>query len=460
MFPITTANIFSAELFNTAFQLAANGLPINSMTASQMAGLYAIATAVILCNCTTPTEILASMPKVTLASFYGLINFDLSGQNSFKEMVYLQLDSALDSHLLYPSTHATIDPIWPIPTYEQRIYSNRILSQSSEIVVLILAVIAALLCVSLSVFLIVYRQRPEIRPTSPWFTCVFLWGCGIGCLWTSSWLLNNTQLMCRFRNPGMSLALGLMLSPLLAKTSRIARIFNVQKLQTQKITDLHVARVMLFLLVPLLSVAFIGEIARPTISLRYTVDPLRPSLDYTDCVYQLPALVFPFLAWIVINLALCLYYAYRVRGAYAQFNEARAITRVVGLLILLFLVNIVLIFWSTVANRDVIFVCRSLCNLAAFSGAATALSLQGVKAVWTANIVHPNGARRPDPSITASNPKPDSSQTLLPNPISSHNNKLSKNPSLASSVSPKFPSRAINPVRRKPKSPPLQARDC
>ena len=493
MFPLSTANIPSAELFNSAFQLAANGLPINSMTASQMAGLYGIATAVILCNCTTPAGIMESMPKVTLSSFYGLINFDLNGQNSFKDMVYVQLDSALDSHLLYPSTNVTIDPIWPIPTYEERIYSNKIVSRSSEIAVLVLAVIGALFCVLLSVFLILYRRHPDVRPSSPLFSCIFVWGCGIGCLWTSSWLLNNTQLMCSFRNPGMSLALGMMLSSLLAKTSRIARIFNQQKLQTRKITDLHVARIMLFLLVPLLLLTFIGEIARPTTSTRYTVDPIRPILDYTDCVYQLPALVFPFLAWMVINVALCLYYAYHVRATYAEFNEARGITRVVGLLILLFVVNIVLVICTTVANREAIFVCRSLCNLAVFSGAAAALILERVKTVWSANIVHPDGGRRPDPLMSPSSRKPHASQTLQQNPIgvnpptvqpspigvdpqtvqpspigvnlqlpqaqqskmspSSRNNRPSENLRLASSVSPKSHGGPINAIQEKAKYP-------
>lgn len=469
MFPISTETLSSAELFNSAFQLAANGLPMNSTTASQMAGLYAIATAVMLCNCTTSTGIMESMQKVTLSSFYGLIDFDLNGQNSIKDMVYIQLDSALDSHLLYPSTPVTIEPIWPIPTYEERIYSNKILSQSSEIAVLILAVVGALLCVSLSVCLIVYRRHPGIQPTSPWFTCVFLWGCGTGCLWTSSWLLNNTQLMCSFRNPGMSLALGMMLSSLLAKTSRIARIFDMQKLQTQKITDWHVARVMLLLLIPLLLLTCIGEIARPTVSTRYTVDPIRSILDYTDCVYQLPALVFPFLGWIVINLAFCLYYAYRVRGAYAEFNEARAITRIVGLLIILFVVNVVLVIWTTVANREVIFACRSLCNLAVFSGAAVVLILERVKAVWSANIVHPDGGRRPDPLTSPCSRKPHGSQTLQRSPIgvdlqllkpqepkkspASRNHSPGKNLKLLSSVSPKSQSGPINTIQEKPKYP-------
>lgn len=55
MFPMSNGNISSAESFNTSFQVVANGLSINSVTASQMAGLYAIATAVIVCNCTIST---------------------------------------------------------------------------------------------------------------------------------------------------------------------------------------------------------------------------------------------------------------------------------------------------------------------------------------------------------------------------------------------------------------------
>jgi hypothetical protein len=406
MFPVSAGTGYSPMIFKEAYELVASGIPMNAFTASQLAGLYAIAGAVIGCNCTTSAGIAEAMSRMGLTSFYGAINFDTSGQNSLNDVVYVQLDLSLDPQLLYPLTPETINPIWPIPTYQERIYNDAILGKDSEMAILGLAILGAIVCLTLVVLVIRWRHHPEIRATSPWFSSLFLLGCSIGCLWVSTWLLNTTQQLCHFRNVGLAFGVGLMLSSILAKTWRIARIFGTEKLRVQKITDRQVATSMLISLIPLLVTTFLGEILQPTQCVRIIVDPIRPIRDYTSCVYNVGGWLVASGIWLYLILILCLYYAWKVRKAYVEINEAWSITKIIGLVTLGFVFNTLLFFLSNPMDRELIFISRSVCNLVVFVGSALVLVRQPIMKLrfggYKESSVVPEGNLSPKASRTVS----------------------------------------------------------
>jgi len=97
------------------------------------------------------------------------------------------------------------------------------------------------------------------------------------------------------------------------------------------------------------------------------VDPLRPSLNYTDCVADSggSALAYLSLAYYILLLAIMCVMAFRIRNAYADFNEAKPMVMSVYSLTFGSII-IIAIQLSGVGDRTSLYLIRSVGTIVIF----------------------------------------------------------------------------------------------
>ncbi len=353
MFPqVDATSQTSPRQFVTQYNTIPNAPPINALTAMALVQLEVIDFGIWACNCTTSAGIFNSASRVNMPTFAGRMAPDfVYGINSVKVIATVQLVKT--SHLglsntteanlqfngailpLYPDFALALTApggesataiVFPAPTFDERIYIHQMFAQTEERVVIVFIALACLLMLAIAAFLVKHRKEPSVKAASLPFSLLILFGGICACLSVLTWPVENDHDTCSSRTLVMPLGFILFFAPLIAKSDRIAKIFNVDKLVVKKVTHWHVLRMTIVLIATVMVPSILWSAIFPLVLTIVVPDALRPSLNYANCQSEswiLAYITFFVLAGIIV---LAFIEAFRMRKIVSrEFKESKSI---------------------------------------------------------------------------------------------------------------------------------------
>mmetsp|Transcript_4546 Transcript_4546/g.11261 ORF Transcript_4546/g.11261 Transcript_4546/m.11261 type:complete len:766 (-) Transcript_4546:46-2343(-) len=253
----------------------------------------------------TSDQLLFTFARLQLETVYGPIRFGVTGMNQSPTLLLQQLPvpssltagdrlSAIyqDQHrptlfnlsVVYPPRAASLDPVFPLPSYEQRHSNTGYFDSTSVIVVFTLNLVCVGYAAAWMVVIAIFRERDPIRYGTPEFLLVMLFGVVVMCGAVFAWPLNPTGAGCQAFVWLLTLGFCMFLGALLTKNYRVLKIWtNSNLLRTYSFSVLEVAVIWGLTLLPPLVVLCIMQGVSPIESEREVPDLWYPSEDYTYC---------------------------------------------------------------------------------------------------------------------------------------------------------------------------------
>jgi hypothetical protein len=159
-----------ADAYRRTYNLSSEFGP-NYVDASFVACLVALEAAITLANSSSSVRVQEMLNTLFQPSFFGTISFNRFGFNEQHGFVTLQRDVAGSMQLIDPPIVATSRFIYPMPSWNERVYLSQLLDSSVErvFIALMLAciVVTALLCL----YLHTHRRRQMLNAA---VVCSFL----------------------------------------------------------------------------------------------------------------------------------------------------------------------------------------------------------------------------------------------------------------------------------------------
>jgi len=267
--------------------------------------------------------------RVSVPSLFLQLEFDVNGRERRRDLIVLQYapkekpvtPTDLDLRLIFPYNVA-VSPIYPLPTWQERVFDPVYASTSNEQIMLAFTLFCLLLCVIVFIVLLVQCHHPVIRAATPSFCALVL--VGVSMMLTSNFfatlVVDDTH--CAAQVWLLTLGFTLCFGALFIKT------FRVYKLLTNQLKPNHMSEQELLVRAAVV-LAMDGVINGIWMGLdgmgsrMVIVDPIRPAYNYRTCDYT-DAQGF-IIAHLVVKCALLLVgavLAWSVRSAPSAFNES------------------------------------------------------------------------------------------------------------------------------------------
>lgn len=320
------SQITAPNEFNDAY-LNFSGVEPSYQAAGSMATLYSLAYAVQRAASNATDKMRTALEDVSQPSYYGLIEGSRLGANREKQMIILQYDSTQAAQIVYPLSSDTSGVIYPIPSWDERTYVRRLYALPAEQFMIGLVTATSIMIVSLIITMIVHRNHSAVKATSVLFVSLSLTGLLITNLSLIAWPAENDEYTCMTRPWLASIGMTLFLSPIAAKMYRIKTIFDhinaPIRISELKVDDKTLLKYVGLMTVPTVIVLMIMQIFDPLSSTIVVTDPIRPSLNYTDC--QSKSVVY---GWILVTYFFALMVAlavlsFQTRLSWDKFKESQ-----------------------------------------------------------------------------------------------------------------------------------------
>lgn len=248
------------------------------------------------------------------------------------------------------------------------------------IVLASIAGVGILLVVVMTCLVVIWRESPVIVSSTYPFLLLILFGAGLGFGSMFTWIGEPRSWICALRIWLPPLAFAIMVTPLLAKTWRLHRIFTLASLKTTPIPlwKLIVMVVCLTLIQVAICVAWVSA---GTIQPSIVNDKNDAKVAYKICTLNQANRIASYVTYGYLGLLLLIgaYYAFRVRNLPKDFNESRWI----GFSIyntLLFSVIIVILGYALTDFRVTVLILICVCTLAIVYGV---VGLMMAPKLWT-----------------------------------------------------------------------------
>jgi hypothetical protein len=339
--------------------------------------------AMTLANSVDPEKVNAELDVFYQTSYFGLLTANRFGQNNQKQLVVNQRDLQGVLQIISPTSSATADLIYPMPRWSERIYSQQMYATSIERAVIALLIVCCVLTIGLMVYIWHHRALQIFQAAGVWLYMTMGCGCLVAFLSVLTWPVENNSATCGARIWLWTSSFFLVVNPILASSYRIACIFS-NKLHAVKITNRMVGGMCVGLAVPQVILNCLWSGLAPLEPQVITADLYRPAVtSFTTCTLGDHGIAFVgiTLAYCCLLLLSAVVLAYRIRNAYAMFNDAQPIaasTFLFALVAAVVLVVQIALNNSTVSAQKVLFGLRSVGLLLAFQSSIGMLFLRRI----------------------------------------------------------------------------------
>jgi hypothetical protein len=283
---------------------------------------------IVSAGTTDPVAVNRALQLYFAPSFFGLLTTDRYGMNQQKEIALLQRDAERTLHAIYPSHAATMDFIYPMPAFDERIYVHTMFALPVERAFIALSVSCTLFTLALCAYLFHHRSKQIFQAAGVQFYMLMGAGCILAYLGVLTWTVENDVRSCGLRIWIWTLAFHAFVGPMVSCALRIARIYT-QGLHSVRVSNTQVAGYCALLYTPQLIINLLWSTLYPLDSTVVVLDPIRPKYNYTICAHgdSFGVVFFGTLTLVYSGLMLltACFLAWRVRKAYAIFNDAKPI---------------------------------------------------------------------------------------------------------------------------------------
>lgn len=260
-------------------------------------------------------------------SFFGLLSTDRYGMNQQKTLPILQRNSLQQLRIIAPSRYSSMDFIYPMPRWDERVYVHSLFALPVEQTFIALALGCCLFTLALASYLFKHRERQIFQAAGVGFYMLMAVGAIASYVSILTWPVENNAATCGARIWIWTLAFQSFVAPMVSCAYRIARIYSVG-LVSVRVSNGKVAAYCLALATPQLIINVLWTTLAPLKPKVVELDPLRPVSNYTICSADASLTnVFSALTLVYCGamlLAAC-GLAWRVRKAYSIFNDAKPI---------------------------------------------------------------------------------------------------------------------------------------
>jgi len=305
--------------------------------------------------------------SLQINTIYGPLTLDTSGINYAKEFITLQVDGNVTQQIVAPLSSATLEAVYPIPPWSDRVFEYVPYGRPHEIAIVIITAVLCLLTIILMALLFFWRRKPQILASSILFCELILFGGLLSFVSLFFWSVWVTPATCIMHSWFIVVGMDLLLGSLLIKNWRIQRIFNAaSSLKVTTITNFALLRAVGIILVVDLVILIIWHVAfTPTTEL-VVPNPYRPTLNYYLCTSTVPVGLQPrtrpvdveegFIgalgAYKGLQLLAGVVMAYLLRHTPSAFNEAKYIGY--ALYNMFFCLILLLLIWQLIPSSELV----------------------------------------------------------------------------------------------------------
>lgn len=275
-------------------------------------------------------SILNSAKSLSTPGVYHQVQFDQYGRTArVNEMLVQITDVDLTTGkrpLLISPYNIGSTPVFPLPTWPERVFDPRFYSEASEKIVIAVNSVLIVLCLLLVGVVLANWRTPVIRAATPSFCLLIILG-GIMMLisnYFSTLVVNGSH--CSAYVWFLTIGFTIIFSALFIKTFRVWKIFHGSKLQVLKMKDSELLMyVGAFVLMDIIiNAAWTGAIGMDTRLV--VVDVNRPSKNYLTCDYdQADGAIYTHVALKGLMLLAGVVLTWNVRNVPSSFNESVSI---------------------------------------------------------------------------------------------------------------------------------------
>jgi hypothetical protein len=286
----TSGQLFLEEMNSILAPLSASGVvPTYSSNDFDWSMALITASAQVLSNILNQTQSLDnetikdSLSRYNRPSFIGQIGWSAWGLQNQKDVIILQPDRDWNRQIVYPLGSATMNFIYPIPTFEDRVFKVDYMGSPAELA--LAGVVALLIVVSLVLigFVIKYSHHRTITAASPVFLLAILVGSILLYSTYFAWVIQSATAACYLRYWLLGIGFVTMFGALFCKTWRIKRIFLQTNIRIFKITNTQLLLSLGALVgIEVILLAVWSGTSRPVSQVK-VIDANRPRLNEIVC---------------------------------------------------------------------------------------------------------------------------------------------------------------------------------
>jgi 7 transmembrane sweet-taste receptor of 3 GCPR len=284
-------------------------------TAFHMAAATILANAIWRADSVEPVVVNTFVSQTVYNGVFGKIQYGPTGKMEGHPMGGAQKNRTYQSEIVIPAASRTANLVYPIPQYDQRVFEQSWYSSAAEIAVAVVAGVAILVSLCLTLLVAVQWHRPVWVAAQRIFLMVLLLGTIFVYCSTYVWTLYATDATCTSMTWLLSLGLVIIVAVLLAKTWRVFRVFMNKKFVMVTITNAYLlAMVSGLLVVPLVLLIVWTALGGLQAELKVvSADTLTD--NYMECYAGTTDIVFISLmaGYIALMVLACSVLAYRVR---------------------------------------------------------------------------------------------------------------------------------------------------
>lgn len=384
-FVTTTASYSSQAKFPTQYnftdsigynQLVMNryGEPANQEVARATLSGMVFTNAILQSESNSSDAINNAFATSQFASFMGTSAFDASHRQTLTELVIQLLENGTISNVIGPAQAAADAYIYPMPTWNERIFNPK-WGSGVEIAGVVLMVLGGIITLFWAGFLFLHWKHKVIVAASPLFCLTILIGSMMVFISIFNWMPNLiTDSVCNLRVWLLPLGFMTMFGALIAKTDRIHRLYNTRGISIIVISNTQVALIILIIVVIQAAISILMITVTDLQANLFVVDQYRVSNNYWVCSFSKPLKVLFGInvGYAAILLGWGTYLAYRIRRVpISIFDESK----VIGFSIYntAFFGAIVIVIQLAIGNnnRNVTFMITAVC---CFLGAVITIS--------------------------------------------------------------------------------------
>jgi hypothetical protein len=315
----------------------------------------------------------------------GLVGFDADQISTLTDVVILQvsdLQSVDSAEIVAPSGVKTANLIYPMPTWDERVYEWSLIDSSSQLISVAVASVCTLLLCAIMITGVIFREELEFKMFNHWHI-IMLCFAAIGFCWSAvlAWQGDVVQTQCDSYLWAIFIPGSFMLSLICFKAYRLSLIMLAAK-RRKKMPAVTQAKVFKLALIPVVCTAFllmIVAVADPPTKKKIIVDELRPKFDYHVCETDTLA---PALLGIVgaIHILFSMFCVSAVREGGESFVDGMLMKE--AFIIFYSLLVVLLILSSLDLDNDDLYVLRSVILCLAATGFCTQLLLARCLKHW------------------------------------------------------------------------------
>jgi len=286
----------------------------------------AIAQKLIETGMTTDVNaLMLASTRISTASLYHWMQFDPFGRAMrVNEVLYQAMDTHDTLRLLSP-VNVGSEPIYPLPTWSERIFSADKYSDPLEQMMAAITSVAIAYCLSWYVFLAKHIRHPVIRASTPSFCALIILGAVLMLMSNYFHTLVEHDSDCSAQLWLLTIGFTLIFSCLFIKTARIWKIFfGSKKLTVVKMKDSDLLVTVAAFLCADIIINAVWEGVDGMNSKFVVPDPNRKAESYYTCDYNHTALAFVY-THLAVKCGLLLFgigLTWAVRNTPSQFNES------------------------------------------------------------------------------------------------------------------------------------------